>query len=255
MTVTTTARPTPASNEEAPTSEVVAVETPEERDDVMPRPSSAAAGPKLPRIVRPHQLPRAVRPADIPTPDHHHLPGWVRRVHGQVRPILADIAGNLEDDARARFDADVAGVIAAISSGRFSVAWQYPRLISDGMTLVERHRSEIEEQSRRRRSLDNARRKASDALRDQGTHLATDASARLQRSLRSATDVDAVRAVEREVEQATTVARSVEERRREREIDKTRQRIRRVAPRGAEPSAPAEAWQDTLRRIADQYSE
>jgi hypothetical protein len=76
----------------------------------------------------------------------------------------------------------------------------------------------------------------------------------LQRTLRSAGDVAAIKTVGSELDHAVTAARAVEERRRDREIDRTRERIRRSLPRGAETDAPAESWQDALRRIADQYA-
>lgn len=220
-----------------------------------PRRSADPVSPKMPRIVRPAGLARAARPADIPFPEHHHLPGWVRRIHGQARPVLADIAGGLEGEVRERYEAGVRDLITAISTGRFSLAWQYPRLIDDGMALYSRHRRDNEEAMRQRRSLDAARRRASDAVRDGASRLAPDVASRLQKSLQAATELDQIRAVEREAQQALSSARSVEERRREREIDRTRQRIRQALPRGAAAEPPSETWQDVLRRIAGQYSE
>lgn len=220
-----------------------------------PRRSADPVSPKLPRIVRPVGLARAARPADIPFPEHHHLPGWVRRIHGQARPVLADIAGGLDGEVRERYEAGVRDLIAAISSGRFSLAWQYPRLIDDGMALYSRHRRENEEALRQRRSLDAARRRVSDTIRDSGSRLAPDVASRLQKSLQAAGDADEIRAIDREAQQALSSARTVEERRREREIDRTRQRIRRALPRGAVAEPPSETWQDVLRRIAGQYSE
>lgn len=231
----------------------------------MPHPGSEMAGrsgerpghtvtPPLPRIVRPAGLGRAAHPADVPYPAHHHLPGWVRRIHGQVRPILGDILGGLEGDVRERYDRQVRDFIAAISGGRFSLAWQYPRLIEDGMALYTEHRKESEAAARERRTLDAARRRVSDMIRDSAGRLSTDAASRLQRNLREAADVDAIRAVGAEVEGALSSARTLEERRRDREINRTRQRIRQAVP-NAPAETQSETWQDVLRRIADQYSE
>lgn len=217
--------------------------------------ASSEVSPKLPRIVRPAGLMRAAHPADIPTPEHHHLPGWVRRLHGQARPVLADIAGGLDGEVRERYDAAIRDLIAAISGGRFSLAWQYPRLIEDGMALYVRNRKHSEEAARERRTLETARRRAADALRDGAGRLPQDTYARLQRSLQAATDLESVRAVDTEIGQAMSSARTVQERRREREIDRTRERIRRALPGKAAEAAPAETWQDVLRRIAGQYSE
>jgi hypothetical protein len=45
-------------------------------------------------------------------------------------------------------------------------------------------------------------------------------------------------------------SRGNEERRRDREIDRTRSRIRKTLPRAA-ATEPAETWQDVLRRFAE----
>jgi len=211
-------------------------------------------GPRLPQIVRPSGLVRPARPGDVPLPQHAHLPGWVRRVHGQAVPILADLLGSLEGDTQKRYDAEVRQLIAAISTGKFSLAWQYPGLIEHGQTLLEAQRREAEAEAARRRGLENARRKITEQLRDAGGQLPADTATRLQRTLRSAGDVAAIKTVGSELDHAVTAARTVEERRRDREIDRTRERIRRSLPRGAETDAPAESWQDALRRIADQYA-
>jgi hypothetical protein len=261
VTVTTT--PSPPTSESADEEAVAAIPR---ADDAAPRPRPAARGdrsalppaalgPKLPRIVRPRGLNRAVRPADVPQPEHHHLPGWVRRVHGQARPILADLLGSLDGEPRQQYDSQVRELVGSISSGKFSQAWQYPKLIDDGQALLEEHRRGSEEEAKRRRGLETVRKRVSEQLRDQGGRLTPETSTRLQRSLRSANELTAVREVESELDQALSSARTVEERRRDREIDKTRERIRRSLPPGREVEPPAESWQDVLRRIADQYSE
>ena len=205
----------------------------------------------MPRIVRPHGLPHASRPIEPPAPDHHHLPGWVRRVHGQARPILADLLGNLSGEAQERFQASVDHLIAGMSAGKFSLAWQYPKLIADGMELFENHRRENAEHFRAQKALEQRRVKANTLLREAGSRLAPDALARLNRALRSAAGPDEVDAVTAEVEQSVAAARNNEERRRDREIDRTRTRIRKTLPRAVGPAEPAETWQDVLRRFAE----
>lgn len=204
----------------------------------------------LPRIVRPQGLPHAARPVEPPAPEHHHLPGWVRRVHGQARPILADLLGSLGGDSLERFQKDVDELIAGMSAGRFSLAWQYPKVIDEGMRLFEKHRSENAELFAAQRALDQRRRKASDSLREAGARLAPDAVARLNRTLRNAANAEEIAAVVTEVEQSVSTSRSNEERRRDREIDRTRSRIRRTLPR-ATTTEPTETWQDVLRRFAE----
>ena len=204
----------------------------------------------MPRIVRPQGLPRAARPVEPPAPEHHHLPGWVRRVHGQARPILADLLGGLNGTAQDSFQQSVDQLVAGMSAGRFSLAWNYPKLIDEGMELFEDQRKENAEAFAAQRALDSRRRKASDALREAGTRLQPDVIARLNRSLRNATSAEEIDAAAAEIEQSVTAARSNEERRRDREIDRTRSRIRKSMPR-ATASEPAETWQDVLRRFAE----
>jgi hypothetical protein len=213
-------------------------------------PIGGPAPAQLPRIVRPPGLPHAARPVEPPAPDHHHLPAWVRRLHGQARPILADLLGNLSGEAQDRFQSSVDGLIAGISAGKFSLAWQYPKVISDGMQLFEDHRRQNAEHFRAQRSLDQRRKKAGDSLREAGARLAPDVLARLTRTLRSAGTGEEIDAVATEVEQSVAVARNHAERRRDREIDRTRSRIRKTLPRAA-AAEPAETWQDVLRRFAE----
>ena len=208
---------------------------------------AARPAPQQEPVIRPRNLPRANVPGNVPTPEHHHLPGWVRRTHGQARPILADILGLLEGEARTTFQTSVDDLTAKVSSGKFSLAWQYPALINEGAALFEKHRHEHVEQSMARRSVDTARRKVSDALRD--STLSADAQARLHKALRAATDVEGIRVIETEVGQAAGVARSSQDKRRDREIERTRARIKATGPRASD--APTESWQDVLRRFAD----
>ncbi len=217
------------------------------------RPRASAGGPSpahLPRIVRPQGLPHATRPIEPPTPEHHHLPGWVRRAHGQARPILADLLGNLSGESQDRVQASIDSLIDGMSAGKFSLAWQYPKVISDGMEVFEDHRRENAEHFKAQRALEQRRKKAGDALREAGARLAPDALARLNRAVRSATTAEEIDAVAAEVEQSVQAARNNDERRRDREIDRTRSRIRKTLPRVA-VAEPAETWQDVLRRFAD----
>ena len=197
-----------------------------------------------------------MRPGDVPTPEHHHLPGWVRRVHAQARPILADLLGNLIGEPREQYEREVADLIGAISGGKFSQAWQYPGLIARGEALFQANRREVEDHQKTRRALETSRRKVADQLRDNSGRLPGDLSARLGRALRAAEVPEAVQAVGTELDQALSSARTVEEKRRDREIDRTRERIRRALPRGAaDEPAQTETWQDALRRLSEQFSE
>ena len=220
--------------------------------DAGQRPPSTP-GPKLPRIRRPGGLPAAAHPGSVPEPQHRHLPGWVRRAHGQARPILADLLGQLSGEPRQHFEEDVRALVDGMSAGRFSLAWQYPQLIDGGWALVESNRRETEAQARRRQEMEHVRRRVGDQLREAGERLTPEIASRLRRTLQSAADVDAIRGVGSELNQVLSSARSVEERRRDREIDRTRERLRRSLPQAVAES-PAESWQDALRRIADQVA-
>jgi hypothetical protein len=144
----------------------------------------------------------------------------------------------------------VDALIGGMSGGRFSLAWQYPKLIADGMELFESHRRENAEHFKAQRVLDQRRKKAGDSLREAGARLAPEALARLHRTLRSATTAEEIDGVLTEVEQSVAVARTNEEKRRDREIDRTRSRIRKTLPR-AVATEPTETWQDVLRRFAE----
>ena len=60
------------------------------------------------------------------------------------------------------------------AAGRFSLAWNYPKLIDEGMELLEGQRKENAETFAAQRALDARRRKASDSLREAGTRLQPD---------------------------------------------------------------------------------
>ncbi|HEY0408762.1 MAG TPA: hypothetical protein VGE42_00685 [Candidatus Dormibacteraeota bacterium] len=191
----------------------------------------------------------------VPMPEHHHLPGWVRRAHAKARPELAELLGSLQGAPRAQFLAKVEALVATISSGKFSSAWQYPEVIAEGRALQETQRASMVEAAKASRQLDSLRRRASDRLRDAADLLAPDAAARLQRALRSANDEQSIAAVESEAIKALSTARSASNKRRDREIERTRARINRSLPRAAlEVESPTETWQDVLRRFAEEQS-
>ena len=211
-------------------------------------------GPAAPRAAAPRGFPRAERPGNVPVPQHHHLPGWVRRDYAKVRPALADLLGLLQGEERAQFQRRVDELTEGISSGKFSLAFQYPEIVAEGRKLYEGQREHIVEVQRAQRVLEGARRRAGDKLREAADSLAPDAAARLNRVLRSASDAEAIAAVESEAQRALGAARSTQSKRRDREIERTRNQIRRTLPKAAavaeEPQA--ETWQDVLRRFADE---
>jgi hypothetical protein len=201
-------------------------------------------------------FPRADRPANIPSPEHHHLPGWVRRDFARARPPLSNILALLEGDAKDSFSTRIDELTAGISAGRFSLAWQYPDLVDEGRALYEKQRRETAESARANRQLDTARRRVQDRIRDAADQLTADVAARLQRQLRSAADAEAINAIAAELDGVATAAKSTAEKRREREIERTRARIRRSASAAgvAEPTPQTETWQDVLRRFAEQQA-
>jgi hypothetical protein len=95
-----------------------------------------------------------------------------------------------------------------------------------------------------------------DRIRDAGDALPPDVSARLQRQLRSAGDAEAIAAVSTELDGMVSVAKSSAEKRREREIERTKARIMRsaAAAGAAAPTPQTETWQDVLRRFAEQQA-
>jgi len=227
------------------------ISTPTERKRRSAGPRATAAAPaNFPAIIRPPGLPRATSPQDVREPEHHHLPAWVRRAFGQARPILADQLSALTGDARAQLERGIDDVTSRINEGKFSQAFNYPQLISHGEELYRLQRREQAEAARVQRSVESSRRHAQDALRDGAGRLTPEVSARLNKALRAAVDVEAIKAIEADMRQALDSARGVEERRREREISRTKTRIQKTAA----TSEPAEDWQDVLRRLQEQMS-
>ncbi len=201
-------------------------------------------------------FPRADKPASIPAPEHHHLPGWVRRDFARARPPLSNILALLEGDVHDDYERRIKELTEAISAGRFSLAWQYPDLVDEGRTLYDKQRREGAETARQSRQLDVARRRVQDRIRDAADALAPDVAARLQRQLRTATDSAGINAVASELDGVATAAKSTAEKRREREIERTKARIMRSAPgaRAATETPQTETWQDVLRRFAEQQA-
>jgi hypothetical protein len=245
----------PAAEAEAPAAEAAKPKrsrTPRER-----QPSGGPGGrDRRTTAQRLGNFPRADRPADIPAPDHHHLPGWVRRDFARARPPLSNILALLEGDVRDQYAAKIEELTTGISAGRFSLAWQYPDLVDEGRALYEKQRREGAESARANRQLDTARRRVADRIRDAADQLGADVAARLQRQLRSANDPEAINAVAGELDGVATAAKTTAEKRREREIERTRARIQRSAAVAGAAEAPpqTETWQDVLRRFAEQQA-
>jgi hypothetical protein len=204
-------------------------------------------------IVRPRGAPHASTPATVPEPRHHHLPAWVRRAYGQAQPILGDLAGSLEGDARQELMKAVTEVTELISSGKFSAAWRYPELIAGAQSQYEAQVKQKQAAERERKALENARRKAGELLRDPGVALAADVVTRLNRELRSAGDQAAVDDIAARIREAVASARTAQVKRREREIDRARARIRR-APAAESASEDGSSWQDVLLKLKQQMS-
>ncbi|MEA2617133.1 MAG: hypothetical protein QOE72_2916 [Chloroflexota bacterium] len=254
------AGPEPAAEAAAPESAAEAVPAAPRRPPAERGPARDAGPPRggQRRPPRPPGAPPLRSRGDgpgVPMPEHHHLPGWVRRAHAKARPELAELLGSLQGAPRAQFLAKLEALVATISSGKFSSAWQYPEVIAEGRALQETQRAHMAEAAKASRQLDSLRRRASDRLRDAADLLAPDAAARLQRALRSANDEQSIAAVESEAIKALSTARSASNKRRDREIERTRARINRSLPRSAlEAESPTETWQDVLRRFAEEQS-
>lgn len=162
--------------------------------------------------------------------------------------------GTLTETRREQLDAALTHVISRINEGKFSQAFRYPEVIELGSRLLTDERRENAAAARARHLLESARKRAADELRDGAGQLPPEAASRLNKALRSATDVEAIEAVSREARQALESARSVQDKRREREIHRTRTRIERSLPKGASGSEPGEDWQDVLRRLQEQMT-
>jgi hypothetical protein len=257
-------QPAVAEAAEVPTAEAADGHAPTTKPARAPRGDKAARRPSAPAgagrdrrttAQRLGNFPRADKPANIPAPEHHHLPGWVRRDFARARPPLSNILALLEGDAKEQYAQRINELTEGISAGRFSLAWQYPDLVDEGRALYEKQRRDGAESARANRQLDTARRRVQDRIRDAGDNLTADVAARLQRQLRSASDSAAINAVAAELDGVASAAKTSAEKRREREIERTRARIRRSASAGAGEATPqTETWQDVLRRFAEQQA-
>jgi hypothetical protein len=206
---------------------------------------------KLPRIIRPRDLPQAPRPADVPQPEHAHLPGWVRKVHADAAPIFGDLLAQLEGEDKTKLEERITATIAQINAGKFSNAWHYPTLIEQGFASWARERNQKFESDRARRDMDGKRKQLTAAVRDPLSKLSTVTASKLARELASAREPEAMEAVELEVNRAIESAQSADNRRREREISKTRDRITRTAPKSKSKPEQPESWQDVLKRLTE----
>jgi len=218
-----------------------------------PQRARAPHAGKFPQIRRPNGTPRATTPGVVADPEHRHLPAWVRRTYGLAKPILGDLLGSLDGEPRKELEADIASLNELIGAGKFSQAWRYPELIDKGLELYERQSREKAEQVRVRRGLETHRKRVADLLGGSDVRLATDTAARLNKEIRAAATQDEIAAVEQQVRQAVTTARTLEGRRRDREISRTRARIDRSATKQAEDGEP-DSWQDVLRRLHAELS-
>lgn len=185
----------------------------------------------------------------------------MRRAYSQAQPILADLLGSLDGEPRQELAASLAEVTQLISSGKFSAAWRYPDLITQGQRLYDGQAKQRLIAEREQRALEGVRRKASELLRDSAVSLPADVATRLNRELRSAADHAAINEVSTRIREAIASARAVQEKRREREIDRTRARIQRSPAKPARVSEdseaaadPSDSWQDVLAKLKQQMS-
>lgn len=190
----------------------------------------------------------------LPMPTHHHLPNWVRRAHGQVAQRVSEIMGGLHGTAREQLSARIEAMTSEISSGKFSVAWQYPDLLAYAEKLSQEQRAEDNAAYAARRSIDVVRKRAEAQLRAASAGMPADVASRLGRELGSATDVDGIRAVETQIAEAARSVASVAERKRTREIEKTKSRLARAIATKSGDSTGQESWQDVLRRFAEEQA-
>jgi hypothetical protein len=187
-------------------------------------------------------------PVAVPEPSHHHLPGWVRRDFARVRRplglLLAELEGEFAEQLRRRLEE----VTTAISSGRFSAAWQYPEVVAEGRRLLAEQRRQRAEREHQARVLEGARRRLLERVADVEGLVGQETLARLQRAVRAAPDLSTLRSAESDIERVLGQARTAWSRRREREIERARAKIRGVARGGDGDTSRALPWQEVLRR-------
>jgi hypothetical protein len=189
----------------------------------------------------------------VPQPEHPHLPGWVRKIHAEAEPIFGDLLAQLDGEDKTALEGHIAATVAQINAGKFSNAWHYPTLIEQGFASWARERNQKFESERARRDMDGKRKRLTVAVRDPLSKLSTETASKLSRALTSARDPEALTAAELEVNRAIESAQSADNKRREREISRTREKISRSAPK-SKSKAPAEvqeSWQDVLKRLTE----
>ncbi len=218
---------------------------------VTPDATARGASPRV-DIVRPAGLPRAVVPGTVPAPEHHHLPSWVRRTYGLAKPVLSDLLAALDVDSAQQLQEELTALTAQISSGKFSVAWRYPDVISRWGAVFQSQRQSTVEADRANRATEMIRHRLLESLRVEGGKTAPDVVSRLTKAVQSAGSTEALQAVEREVKMTLRSARTIEAKRREREIDRTKAQIQRTARTASTPAAAGESWQDVLRRFSEE---
>jgi hypothetical protein len=188
---------------------------------------------------------------EIAQPEHPHLPGWVRKAHADAAPIFGDLLAQLDGEEKSALEARITATITQISSGKFSHAWHYPALIEQGFASWARERNQKFEAARARTDMDGKRKRLTAAVRDPLSKLSTETASKLSRALTSARDPEALAAAEAEINHAIESAQSADNKRREREISRTRERISRSAPKSKAPAEVTETWQDVLRRLTE----
>ena len=199
--------------------------------------------------MRPRDLPQAAKAVEIPYPEHAHLPGWVKRVHGQASPIFSDILAQIDDPERSAVLERIQKTVEQISAGKFSQAWQYPAIIEQGSQAWARGRNARLQEEQAHRALDNKRKQLTAAVRDPLSRLSNEATSRLSKALTSARDPEAFSAVAGEIERALEAAKNTAEKRRDREIERTRDRISKAVPKSKTAAKTQESWQDVLKRL------
>jgi len=175
----------------------------------------------------------------------------VRKVHTEAAPIFGDLLAQLDGEDRAKLEQRIAATVAQINTGKFSNTWHYPTLIEQGFASWARERNQKFEAERARRDMDGKRKQLTAAVRDPLSKLSTETASKLARAITSAREPEALGVAELEVNRAIEAAQSADNKRREREISKTRERISRSAPKSKSSEPETESWQDVLKRLTE----
>lgn len=188
----------------------------------------------------------------VPAPQHHHLPGWVRRTYAEVRPQLAELLTSLPEPALSEFRHELQKLTDGIAQGRFSLAWQYSALTERGNALREKYQQQAQEQAKQRHNFESRQKKLEQKLRVAAGTIAPENLNRLTRALRLAQSEVAIEELERELQTTMAEAQTSHDRKREREIARTKSRLQKTIPSTQDSRSPTEAWQDVLKRLASQ---